>query len=171
LGCSLEGAGGKHAVAFRGGPVAFLDIFLHHAVGVENGADAADRLLHDAYPAARQAVAAAVVEEGHNLLFQEVVNGPALNIILIIQIGVLLAGADGPAVVLGITFHPPTVEHAHVNAAVAADLHAACSRGLERPARIVQPNINALHQGAGHMNIVVFQPDNAATAFSPSGSV
>src|SRR5437773_557736 len=82
---------------------------------------------------------AARVEHRHDLRLQQVVDRPAFDLVLVGQVGVLLAGADGPAVVLLVALDPPAVQNAQVQPAVDADLHAAGARRLQRPARVIQP--------------------------------
>ena len=56
-----------------------------------------------------------------------------------------------------------------VQAAVDADLHAAGARRFQRPARIVQPDVDALHQVAGDVDVVIFDEDHAAAELGPAG--
>src|SRR5437899_5805213 len=78
------------------------------------------------------------------------------------EVGIFFAGADGPAVVLGISLHPPAIQDAQVDAAVGADFHAAGAGRFQGPARIVQPNVNPLHHVAGQVDLIVFQENDAA---------
>ncbi len=77
---------------------------------LKTGTSVLMRALHPPDPAARQAVGAARVEQRHDLLLEQVVDGPALDVVLVGQVGVLLAGADGPAVVAVVALDPPAVE-------------------------------------------------------------
>ncbi len=54
-----------------------------------------------------------------------------------------------------VAFAPPAVEDAQVQAAVTAGLHAAGAGGLERAARVVQPDVAAAHHLARDVDVVV----------------
>ena len=52
---------------------------------------------------------------------------------------------------------PPAVEDADVRDAVLRRLHARCPRRLERPARVVEPDVDALDQEAPDLHVVVLE--------------
>ena len=58
-----------------------------------------------------------------------------------------------------------------VEPAVDADLHAAGAGGFERAARVVEPDVDALHQVAGDVDVVVFEEDHAAAELGPAADV
>ena len=60
-----------------------------------------------------------------------------------------------PVVGLG----PPAVEHREIQPAVQHDLLAAGARRFERPPRIVQPDVDALHEVAADVDVVVLDED------------
>src|SRR5437763_838604 len=57
-------------LVFQGRQIHVPDVFLHHAARAEAGEYRPHRLLDDLQPAARQAVAVALVERGDDLLFE-----------------------------------------------------------------------------------------------------
>src|SRR6516162_535884 len=158
-------------MSLRRRPIAFLDILLNHPVGIEERTDRADRLFHYFQPATRQAVARPRIELRRNLLLQEIVNRPALHFVLVSQVGIFFTRPDRPTVVLSVAFGPPTVQNAEVDAAIATNLHAARSRRFERPARVVEPDVDSLYQMASDVDVVVLDKDYATAKFRPPGNV
>ena len=57
---------------------------------------------------------------------------------------------------------PPAVEDRTVDDAVQRCLHAGRPRRFERPARVVQPHVDALHEIARERHLVVGQEDDTA---------
>ena len=84
--------------------------------------------------------------------------GPVLR--GLVRVG--LATADGPAVVAVVALVPPAVEDAEVEDAVLRGLHAAGAGRLQRPPRGVEPDVDALHQEAGDVHVVVLEEEDAA---------
>src|SRR5947208_12539423 len=66
---------------------------------------------------------------------------------------------DGETVVAVVTFAPPAVEDAHVEAAVAAGLHPARARRFKRSPRRVEPHVAAGDHLTGSVDVVVFNKD------------
>ena len=87
------------------------------------------------------------------------------------EVRIFFASADGPAVVLGISLHPPAIQDAQVDAAVGADFHAAGAGRFQGPARIVQPNVNPLHHVTGQVDLIVFQENDAAAKLRSASDV
>ena len=77
-------------------------------------------------------------------------------------VGVRLAPADGPAVRAVPALVPPAVEDRAVDDAVHGRLHAARAGCLERPARVVEPDVHALHEVARDAHVVVLEDEDAA---------
>ena len=69
------------------------------------------------------------------------------------------AGSDREAVQAVVGFRPPAVENGEIQAAVQDHLLPAGARGLERTPRIVQPDIDALHEVAADVDVVVLDED------------
>ena len=67
--------------------------------------------------------------------------------------------ADGEAVEAVVGFGPPAVEHREVEAAVEDDLLAAGAGSFQRPARIVEPDVDALDEVAADVDVVVLDED------------
>src|SRR3989442_855130 len=84
-------------------------------------------------------------------------SGPSIDVVLVVEMDVVLDGADGRAVVGGVGLAPPAVQDGQVDAAVAAHLHAAGARGFQGAARVIQQDVDALHQVAGHVDVVVLE--------------
>ena len=74
----------------------------------------------------------------------------------------LRAVADGEAVLAVVGLGPPAVEDRQVQAAVEHGLLAARAGGFQRPARIVEPHVDALHQVPADVDVVVFDEHDAA---------
>ncbi len=75
--------------------------------------------------------------------------------------------ADGPADARPVGFSPPAVEHRKVETAVGYHLHAARTRSLEGPPRVVEPHIDALDEHGRLVQVVVLKEHHAvAQAFA-----
>ena len=110
---AVGGQLGRPAVARH---IALPGVLLDHAVGVEHRHQGHDRPLHAADPLARDAAGVALVERRRDVLLDQVEQRAALDLVLVREVGVLLAGADGPAVVAVVPLAPPAVEDAQVQA-------------------------------------------------------
>src|SRR6185295_4838699 len=62
-------------------------------------------------------------------------------------------------------------ENAEVESAVAADLHAAGAGRLQRTARIIQPDVDALDEIACDVDVVVLDEDDAAAILGTARDV
>ena len=71
----------------------------------------------------------------------------------------MLPVADGEAVQAVVGFRPPAIQHREIQAAVQHHLLAAGAGGFQRPPRIVQPDVHALHEVAADVDVVVFDED------------
>src|SRR5258706_12442527 len=69
------------------------------------------------------------------------------------------AVADGEAVHAVVSLRPPAVQNGEVEATVQYHLLPAGAGGFERPARIVEPDVHALHEQAPYVDVVVFYKD------------
>src|SRR5205085_12085838 len=83
-----------------------------------------------------------------------------VHFILEIDRAVSDLGADGPAVIAVVTLTPPTIQHTEIKPAIGWRFHAAGAAGFEWAQRIVQPEINPLHQPARDIGVVIFNEDN-----------
>ena len=72
------------------------------------------------------------------------------------------AHADREAVRPVVGFGPPAVEHREVEPAVEHDLLPAGAGGFQRTPRVVQPDVDALHQVPADVDVVVFDEDDLA---------
>ncbi len=138
-----------------------LGILLDHAIGRKDRAEALQGCFHKGYPAAGDVVRPALIVKRHDFLFEQIVEGPALNLVLVLDIFVDFAFPDGPAVVALVSFAPPPVENTHVEAAVESHLHAAGAAGLHGAERGVEPDIDPLHQMPGNLHVVIFNKNNS----------
>ncbi len=138
------------------GMYALQHVVHHHAVGAEPPAERADGALHARDPVARQPVVIAVVVERDDL--DRGARGRARR-----RRGDRAASIEvcvspspiGEAVEPVVRLGPPAVEHRQVQAAVQHDLLAAGAARFERPPRVVQPDVDALHQVAADVDVVV----------------
>src|SRR5262249_27080821 len=85
-----------------------------------------------------------------------------LDFVLVLEVAVLFAGTDRPAHTLLIALDPPAVQNTHVEAAVAGHLHPARPGSLERTARIIEPDIDALNHVSRNVDVVIFEKNHAA---------
>ena len=94
-------------------------------------------------------------------MFEEVVEGAALDFGFFFGVGVFFSVADGPADVGRVSFAPPAVEGAEVEGAVGGGFHAAGAGGFEGFAGGVEPDVGALGHVSGDVDVVVFEEDDA----------
>ena len=73
-----------------------------------------------------------------------------------------LADADREAVQAVVGLGPPAVEHRQVQAAVQHDLLSARAARFERPPRVVQPDVDALHEVPADVDVVVLDEHHLA---------
>ena len=99
----------------------------------------------------------AVVPGRDDLLLEEPVQVLRVAPVLGRFVRVCLPTADRPAVVTGEPLVPPAVEDAHVRHAVLGGLHAGGPRRLQRPARVVEPDVHALHEEPADAHVVVLE--------------
>ena len=150
------------ARAAGGGNVALEHVVHHHAVGAEAPAERADGALHPRDPVARQAVAIAVVVERDHLVAQHASAATRRRGRRARSVDECVSPhADGEAVQAVVGLGPPAVEDRQVQAAVEHHLLAAGAAGLERPPRVVQPDVDALHQVPADVDVVVLDEERA----------
>ena len=104
-----------------------------------------------------------VVEVGDDFLFEEFEEGFGIHVVLVLVVVVFDVGADSPAG-LGVVleaFDPPAVEDGEVDRAVDGPFHAGGSGGFHRAARGVEPHVDALHQVARDVHVVIFNEYHA----------
>ena len=106
--------------------------------------------------------ASPLVVARHDLLLEDPVEVLGVGPVLGRLVRVRLAAADRPAVVAGPALVPPAVEDADVDDAVRRGLHAARPRRLERPARVVEPDVDAGDEIAGDPDVVVLEDEDPA---------
>ena len=73
-----------------------------------------------------------------------------------VHVGVSSAGSDGEAIQSVVRLGPPAVQDGEIEAAVQDHFLTARAGRLERPPGIVQPHVDALHEVASDINVVVF---------------
>ena len=69
-------------------------------------------------------------------------------------------GANRPTIVAIVTFAPPAIEHAQIQAAVWRQFHSARAARFQRTQRIVQPKIDALHEPSRDVGVVVLHENH-----------
>src|SRR4029078_1506777 len=97
-----------------------------------------------------------------DLLLEDAVEILRIAPVLRRLVGIDLPAADRPAVVAFIALVPPAVEDADVRDAVLGRLHPRRPGRLQRPARVVQPDVDALHEEARDAHVVVLEDEDAA---------
>ena len=101
-------------------------------------------------------------EARHHLGLERPVERLGVRPVLGGRVRVDAAVADGPAVVAAEALRPPPVEDAQVDPAVDGDLLPGGAARLLRPARRVEPDVAALHEGPAHLDVVVLEEDELA---------
>src|SRR5208283_5873809 len=108
----------------------------------------ADGALHALDPAARQAVAIALIVKRDHFVTKNPDQVIPVAGVVNIHVGVRSALSDSEAVQAVVSFRPPAVQNREVQAAVQNDFLTAGSGSFQRTPRIVQPDINTLRQMA-----------------------
>ncbi len=108
----------------------------------------------------RNIVEAAVEEEGHDVVLQDVVQRGGIRVVAGGLVLIVAALADRPAVGAVEGLFPPAVENAAIGQAVEAGLLAAGAAGLVGTNGGIEPDVTAAHQVPGHIDVVVFEEDN-----------
>ena len=132
------------------------DVVLHHPVARRLLAELGHRVAHHAEPRERDAVLA-VVEAGHELVLDEVVERRRLGVVALLVVRRGVGGRDRPAVLAVVPLVPPAVEDREVQHAVERGLHAARAARLERAQRVVEPHVAAGVERLRERDVVVGQ--------------
>src|SRR5581483_6797028 len=143
-------------VAVRG-EVELLDVLDDHPARVEPRAQLGDRVPHE-----RDPPRALAVERRDDLVLEHGEEGVGVRLVLRVVVRGDPVAADREAGLLGVALAPPAVEDRHVDDAVQGGLHARRAGRLERPARVVEPDVDALHEVARQRHLVVGQEDDAS---------
>ena len=99
-------------VSFRGGNVEALGVFFHHAMGVENRCDAADRFAHQLQPGKGKFAVGFCVVERNDLVFEQLIETAGIDLALEFNRAILDLRPDGPSLVAVVAFAPPAIEDA-----------------------------------------------------------
>ena len=113
----------------------------------------------------------AIVENRDDIVLQDVIQSPALRLVLKDMIVVFFAVAYGPPDLPLVSFLPPTVEDAEVQGSVGCRLHPARATGLQRPAGRVEPYVDTLDHVARYMKIIILQENHMAPEGLPAGGL
>ena len=112
--------------------------------------------LHLLNPAARHITVFAIIKTWDNFVFQHVVQGLALNGILITMILVFLTVSDTPASFFRIAFAPPSIKNTDINDSVNGGFHTGGSTGFKRSPGNIEPNIRSLQHVTSEIHVIVF---------------
>src|ERR1700741_2032336 len=149
----------------RRGYVAFESVIHHHAVGAETPAQSADGALHALDPPSREPIAIAMVVERNHFFAKSTHEIFSVARVMDVHVRMRSADTNGEAVHAVIRLGPPAVENGEVEAAIEHGFLAAGARSLLRPARIVEPHINALHEMASNVDVIVFDKHELVAEF------
>ena len=116
-----------------------------------------DSLIRATHSAGRLSGRAVVVVQGDDVVFQDREQGILVLFVLVLGRHVFHILPDGPTVLAVVPFAPPSVQHGKVQGAVDGGFLAGGSRGFERPQRRVQPDVHALDEVAGQVDVVILQ--------------
>ena len=139
-----------------------LGVFAEHPRRRELPQRGRHRAAHDREPVGWDVVRVAGVVARDDLLLEDPVEVLRVGPVLGGFVGVGLATADGPAVVVGEALVPPAVEDADVRDAVLGRLHPGRARRLQRSSRVVEPDIDPLDEVAPDSHVVVLEDEDPA---------
>src|SRR4029079_1973636 len=103
-----------------------------------------------------------LVECGRDLLLEDRIERLCVGPVLRAIVARVRLPLDQPAVVAAESFGPPSVADRQVRRAVDRRLHAPRAALSERLARMVQPDVTALHQEVRDVEVVVIDEGDAA---------
>ena len=138
-----------------------LRIFFHHPVRVESRRDAANCFAHQLQPGEGKFAVRFRVIKWDDLVFEQLIKAARVHFVLKLDRAVVDLGANRPAVVAIVTFAPPAIENAEVDPGVRRQFHSTRAARFQRAQRMVEPQINPLHETAGDVTVVVFDKDDA----------
>jgi hypothetical protein len=96
------------------------------------------------------------------LVFDQLDDAAAVGLVLQRRVGPRALLADRPAVLAVESLDPPAIGDRQVEATVGGDLHARRAARFERADRVVEPHIDALHERAGELDVVVLEEEDLA---------
>ncbi len=139
-----------------------LHVLPHHPAGQHLGPQVGEGAADHLDPAVRQAARSALlVEPRGDPPLQQVVERRGLQVVTPLRPGTgPVRGGDRPPEVALVPLVPPAVEDRQVEAAVERGLHAAGAARLQRPQRVVQPDVAARVELLRHAHAVVGQEDD-----------
>src|SRR4030095_6584035 len=143
----------------RSPQVIFLRILSDRTIGGVLRRQARHALTDTFNPCDWKSMCVAVVEEGNNLLLQFRVERFGLGSIPLLIVAVLFAIAHGPTHISSVGLGPPAVQLRQVKTAVGEHLHSTRTTCLPRPARVVNPNVHAVHQLLGEQHVIIAEKD------------
>src|SRR4030095_5949778 len=142
-----------------------LGVLSYCAVGGVLRRQARHALTHAFNPGEGKSVRVAVVEERDDLLLQFRVERVGLGSIPLRILTTLSAIADGPTHIVSVGLGPPAIQLRQVKTAVRQYLHSTRTTRLPRPAWVVNPNVNAMHQLLGEQHVIIAEKDHMRPHF------
>src|ERR1700731_3487049 len=137
-------------------------IFFHHTFHAEFRSASANGLLHGSDPAMRNTIRTAIIISRNNFFFEQPVERKTVGLGLRIGIVVFTFLANRPAVLAVVALGPPAIEDTAIRLPIQCSFLTTCTACLMWSNRIVQPEIRARNQVAGHGDIIIFQEDDLA---------
>ncbi len=110
----------------------------------------------------RNTIRTAIIISRNNFFFEQPVERKAVGLGLRIGIVVFTFLANRPAVLAVVALGPPAIEDTAIRLSIESCLLTTCTACLVWPNRIVQPEIRARNQVAGHGDIIIFQENDLA---------
>src|SRR4026208_1968650 len=86
---------------------------------------------------------------------------PRVHFILKFRGAIVDLCANSPAIAAVVPFAPPAIQYAQIDSTIRSSLHSAGSTRLQGTQRMVQPEIDTLHQAARDVAVVVLQKNDA----------
>src|ERR1700751_6176779 len=123
---------------------------------VKHRGNATNGFPHQLKPGERQSSIRLCVIKRNNLVFENVKQAVDVDFRLKLDAAAFDFRSNRPTISSAVTFAPPAIENAKIQATVWRQLHAAGAASFQWPKGIIQPNINSLVKPATDIGILVF---------------
>src|SRR5271165_819564 len=165
----VEAGGGHVEMRLMSRFIQLRHILADHALAIELGAQVHQRLLHTPDPFDRYALVPSGIKQRDDFVFECRVDGAGVYLVLVL--GIRFTVTDGPASGNLVRLIEPAVEDAQIEHTIDAGFHAAGAASLFSTARVVEPEVNTLHQLTADLDAIVLQKNDVFRNVGVSGKL